>query len=276
VDPVAEANKKAYETASAELKKPVASIAAYLPYLAAPDGKDKFASKRRADLEKAAQAAANEIRFAANGARQRIDGSAATTKDLVAALGAVSAACTDAADPGAVDKCTASVKALDGALQKTEAAGLAAGGTAKLPRVAPEAVTDEARAATAPLLRARGPGAAEKTYVEKRADEKVAVSDLVKACEAAAEEAGGTAKAFEKAEEPLRLVAVTHKMALDSQCKGLNTAETVRKELQDCRKKAKSSECAIVCGKTKTIVDDGVPAAAFSALEKDYAEICAK
>jgi len=250
----------------------VAIIAAYLPHLAAPDGKDRFASKRRADLEKAAQAAANEIRFAANGARQRIDGSAATTKDLVAALGAVSAACTDAADPAAVEKCTASVKALDGVLQKTEAAG----GTAKLPRVAPEAVTDEARAATAPLLRARGPGAAEKAYVEKRADEKVAVSDLVTACQAAAEEAGGTAKAFEKAEEPLRLVAVTHKMALDSQCNGLNTAETVRKELQDCRKKAKSSECAIVCGKTKTIVDDGVPAAAFSVLEKDYADICAK
>lgn len=272
-----EADKKAYEAASAELKKPVALIAAYLPHLDVPDAKDRFAPKRRADLERAALCAANEIRFAANGARQRIEpSSTAATKDLVAALGSVSAACTDAADPSAVEKCSSAVKALDATLQKSEAASAAAGAPAKLPRVAPEAITDEARAAVAPLLKARGPGPAEKTYAEKRADPKLAVSDLVSACQAAVEEAAGTAKAFERAEEPLRVVAATHKMSLDAQCNGLKAVEAVRKDLQDCRKKARSSECAIVCGKSKTILDDGIPAAAFSSLETDFAAICSK
>jgi hypothetical protein len=277
VDPAVEANKKAYEAASAELQKPVALIAAYLPYLAPPDTKDKYAAKRRPDLERAAAAAADEIRHAANGARQNIDRSgAAATKDLVAALAAVSAACTEAGDPAAVEKCSASVKALDGALQKTGAAAAAAGVTAKYPRVAPESITDDAKKAIAPFLKAKGPGPAETAYWGKRADEKIAVADLVSACQAAADEIGATSQAFEKAAEPLRLIAVTHKMSIESQCNGLNATEAVRKDLQDCRKKAKSSECAIVCGKAKTIVDDGVPAAVFASLEKDYADICSK
>ncbi|MCC6559286.1 MAG: hypothetical protein IT372_40705 [Polyangiaceae bacterium] len=274
-DPAAAA-KKAYEAAGAELKKAVGIISAYQPHLGPQDSKDKYAPKRRADLDRAATYAADEIRHAANIARQRLERSGDAIKDLVGALRAVSKACADAADQPAVEKCAAAVKALDEVIQKTDAASAAAGAGVKLPRVAPDSITDEAKKSLATFMKVRGPGPAEAAYIEKRADEKIAVADLISACQAAAEEAGATQSAFEKADEPLRLIGVTHKMSVDSQCNGLNGTDALRKDLEGCRKKAKSSECAIVCGKAKNILDEGVPAAAFTPLEKDYADICAK
>ena len=95
-------------------------------------------------------------------------------------------------------------------------------------------------------------------------------------CQAAASEAEATQKAFERADEPIRLVAVTHKMAIDSQCTRLSTAEGLRKDVSDCKKKAKSAECKVTCGKAKNMLDDGLPAATFEPLAKDYAAICEK
>ena len=40
------------------------------------------------------------------------------------------------------------------------------------------------------------------------------------------------AKGFEHADEPLRLIAVTHKLSIDSQCNTLNATDPMRKELQ--------------------------------------------
>ena len=273
----AEAEKKAQAEAIADLKEPVALISAYKPHLKQPDGKDKFAPKRSSDTEKATVCAANEIRHAANGVKQKIERrGAASTKELEVALRDVSVACADASEVAAVDKCTASIDALDAALKKIGDTSAAAGVAGKFPRVAPESITDAAKKSLAPFLKAKGESAAEVDYLKKRADPAVAVGDLIAACQAAAGEAETVAKQYEKADEPIRLIAVTHKMSVDSQCNALNAAEGLRKELGDCRKKAKTTECKIICSKVKAIVDDGVRAAAFTPLEKEHAEICDK
>jgi hypothetical protein len=62
-------------------------------------------------------------------------------------------------------------------------------------------------------------------------------------------------------------------MALDAHCGKVSATETLRKELEACRKK-KTPECATSCGKAKTILEEGVPAAALTPLEKEYADTC--
>ena len=241
-----------------------------------PDVKgDKYAPKRRPDGEKVSVAASNEIRHAANNARQnvqRVNG--ALSPELDNALQGVANGCAEAVDPEALTKCNGLVRTLDEALEKGAAAATAAGVTTKYPRVAPEFVTEEAKKAIGPFLKARGPSAAEKAYVAKRSDASVPVADLIAACQAAADDAGTIAKAYDQAEEPVRLIAVTHKMSLDSQCNGLNNADKMGKDVNDCRKKVKTPECKLVCGKAKALADDGVPAAAFTPLEKDVADVC--
>ena len=269
--------KKAHEAAIADLKQPIALISAYAPYARYPDATDKYAPARHPDLDKSTLAAGNEIRYAANKARQKLEASSSdATKDLQGALGAVTAACADASEPGTISKCADSVTALDAALAKTGAAAAALGVSGKYPRVAPESVTDEAKASIAPFLKAKGPGANDKTFVEKRADPKASSADVIAACEAAQSDANAGAQTFEKAEESIRLVAATRKMSLDSQCRRLGEIQGLSKDLSDCRKKAKSTECKIVCGKVKNWIDDGLPAATFTPIEKDYGDICAK
>jgi hypothetical protein len=277
VDEGAEAAKKAHAAAITALKQPIAAISAYAPYAKYPEGTDKYAPARHSDLDKYTECAANEIRFAANTARQRLEmDSDPATKDLQAALKAVSQACADANEPGALAKCTAAVAALDASLDKTGAAAAALGVAGKYPRVAPDAVTDEARAAIAPFLRAKGPGDNEKAYVVKRADPSASVADVQAACAAADGDAATAMSAFEKADEPIRLVAVTRKLALDSQCRRLDEIQGLSKDVADCHKgkKAKTSECKIVCGKAKNALEVGLPAAVFAPLEKDVADIC--
>jgi hypothetical protein len=256
-DPEAEktaAEKSAHEAAIADLKQPIALIAAYEPYATFPDQTPKYTP-----------------------ARQKLEVSSAdASKGVQAALKSVTEACADASEPGSLTKCADTVKALDGALEKAGAAASAMGVTAKYPRVAPESVTDEAKAAIAPFLRAKGPGAAEKAYVEKRSDPKATPADVIAACQAAQTDADAAAMTFEKADEPIRLVAVTRKMARDSQCRRLEELQNLNKDLLDCKKKAKSTECKIVCGKVKNWMEDGLPAAAFTPIEKDYADICGK
>lgn len=276
-DPAKEANKKAFEAASTELKKPAGLIAAFLPYLDPPDMSDKYTPRRSNDREKASAYAADEIRHAANSARQTLQRSETeATKPLVAALGATSAACADTKDQAAFDKCKASVKALSEAIEKTEAASGAAGSPVKLPRFTPDAVTDDAKKSLATFLKARGPGAAEKTYIEKRADPKIAVSELISACQAAVDEADATARVYEKGEEPLQVISALHKMSVESQCGNLNAADASRKDLETCKKKPKTPECPTICGKAKAIIEKGIPAAAVAPLEAEYTEICDK
>jgi hypothetical protein len=271
-------DKAALEAAAALLDQPAAVIAAYQPYLHAPDAKDPYAPHRRNDLQKAGACAAGEIRFAANNARQKIKLSTAATKDLEGALTEISKACTDAQDSDAFDKCNASVQALDAAIGKAAGAASAAGSAVKFRRIAPDAITDDAKKAIAPFLKALGPGAAEQAYFAKRSDPKATVDDVSAACQTAADEAAKVMAAFEKADEPLRLVAVTHKLSLDSQCNAITATDSLRKDLADvCKgKKAKSVECKTTCSKVRTRIDDGLPAAVFATLEQDANKICEK
>lgn len=246
-----------------------ALISAYRPHLKVLPSTDKYAPKRRPELDRASAAAANEIRHAANGARQKIDSSSGpAAKDLVTAFQNVAGACADATEDAAVDKCGASIDALDAALQKNADAG-----DKKLPRIAPESVTDDAKKAIASLLKTKGPGPAEEAYIKKRGDAAASAADLSTACQAAQAEVDAIAAQFEKADEPIRLIAVTHKMSLDSQCHKVEAAEGLRKDLEGCRKKAKSTDCKIVCSKVKAQLEE-LPAAVFSTLEKDHPEIC--
>ena len=269
-------DKAALEAAAKLLVQPVALIAAYRPYLHAPEAKDTYAPKRRNDLQKAGSCAAGEIRFAATGVRQKLDSSAAATKEIGGALAEISRVCADAAEQSAFDLCDAAVQALDGALVKAGAAAAAAGAAGKLPRVSTDAVTDEAKKAIGPFLKALKPGPAELAYFTKRGDDKAAFNDVLSACQGASEEAAGMAKGFEHADEPLRLIAVTHKLSIDSQCNTLNATDPMRKDLSDCRKKAKSSECKVVCAKVRTRIEEGIPAAVFATLEQDADAICGK
>src|SRR5262245_19917023 len=117
-DEKAAAEKKAFDDAAAALVGPVGLISAYRPHLVEPDSKVKY-YVRRNDVDRALFAAANEIRHAANSARQNVERTGGEgTKDLVAALTAVTVACTEANDPEAFAKCDKSVAALDAALQK--------------------------------------------------------------------------------------------------------------------------------------------------------------
>jgi hypothetical protein len=42
------------------------------------------------------------------------------------------------------------------------------------------------------------------------------------------------------------------------------------------KKKAKTTECKVICGKVKNWVDDGFPAAAFVPVGKEYEDVCGK
>lgn len=271
------AEKKALEAAIPEVGKAVALISAYLPYTADPGAKEKYATKRRNDMQRATEQAANEIRHAANGARQRVNREdTPPTKALADAFAAISTACTDANEQAKLDACTAKVKALDEALGKFEAACTAAGVTAKVPRVGPAAVTEDAKKAIASYVKARGPGQAEAAFVAKCADEKATIAAVFDACKAASAETEQVANAYEKADEPIRVLAATHNMSVGAQCNALAAVETAQKEVLACKNKATTPECRNSCAKIKTVLDEGIPAAAFASLEKEHAEICEK
>lgn len=271
----AAAEKKAHEDAIADLKQPMALIAGYSPYAHYPEHPDKYFPARHPDWEKSTLLAANEIRYAANKARQKLETSSAkATQDVQAALRTVTQACADADDTDKLAKCDGAVKALDGALEKATAAASTMGVAGKYPRVAPDAVTEEAKTAMATFLKARGPGGAEKAFVEKRNDAKATPADVATACATAQGDADGAAMAYEKADEPIRLVAATRKMAMDSQCRRIGELQNLSKDLLDCKKKPTTTECKIVCGKVLNWITEGFPAAAFAGIQKDHADIC--
>lgn len=273
----AEAEKKAMDAAAAALVEPIGLISGYRPHLAPPDDTVKYAPKRHADLDRAMGAAANEIRHAANAARQNLERAGAEgTKDLEASLKSLTGICMDTQEVEVVARCEKAVAALDAALEKAEAARTAAGAQKAIPRIAPGSITPDAKKAVDSFLRARGSGKAEAEFVKKRADPAASSGDVISACQSASSEAEETQRQFERADEPIRLVAVTHKMAIDSQCNRMTGTEALRKEVGDCKKNAKTPECKVACGKAKALIDDGVPAAAFEPFQKEYQEICEK
>ncbi len=278
-DEVAEkaaAEKKALEAAQAEVGKAVGLISAYLPHMSDAGAKEKFATKRRGDMQRATEQAANEIRHVANGARQRVDrGDSPATKALADVFAAISTACTDANEQAKLDACAAKVKALDDALGKFEVASAAVGITAKVPRVGPAAVTDDTKKAIASYVKARGPGQAESAFFAKCAEEKATISAVIESCRAAATETEQVANTYEKADESIRVLSATHNMSVGAQCNALAALETLQKDVVACKKK-KTPECSTSCAKVKTILDDGIPAAAFASLPTEYAEICEK
>ena len=248
----ANTEKMAHEAAIAVLKQPIALIAGYSPYARFPEPTGKFFPARHIDLDKSTLCAANEIRYAANQARQKLEVSRANaTKDIQAALRGVTGACAEADEAEKLGKCADAVKALDIALERASSAAAAMGVGAKYPRVAPEAVTVEARAAMASFLKARGPSANESAFVQKRNDPSASPADVLAACQSAQEAADAAAQAYEKADEPIRLVAVTRKMALDTQCRRLGERRWIEQGparlpqesqdtgLQDCLRKGR-------------------------------------
>jgi hypothetical protein len=273
----AEAEKKALDAAAASLVEPVGLLSAYQPHLAPPAKTDKYFPQRHPDLDRAMVAAATEIRHAANAARQNVERAGAEgTKDLEAALKGVTVACTDASETEALGKCAVAVTALDAALQKLETARAAAGASTKVPRIAPDSITPAAKKSLDRFLKASGSSAADVEFLKKRSDPGVMTQDVIGACQAAVAEADNTQREFERVDEHIRLIAVTHKMSLESQCGRLGNADTTQKDVANCKKKATTPECKVVCGKAKALIEDGLPAAAFESFAKEYTEVCEK
>jgi hypothetical protein len=265
----AAAQKKALEQAAGIVKEPMGLISAYAPYVAPYEKKDKYAPRNHPVYDRAAAAAANEMRHAANGARQRLPSAAGPVGDAMGkALLAVATSCADAADDAAFAKCNAAVTALNTAMADASKSGTT------FPGVGPASITDEAKKAVARLEKVNGPGKAEAAYFAKRNDPSASAGDVGQACQAAATEVDGIANEFEKADEPIRVTAVTHKMNLDAQCHRIDAVADLAKSVIDCKKTPKKPDCLAACGKAHTAVDEGLPAAAFEAFAKDVTEIC--
>jgi hypothetical protein len=276
-------DKTAYETAISELKEPVGLIAAYVPHLRNPDNEQppRFFPKRRPDVLNAGLYAANEIRHAANIARQQGERSpSVVSKELAVPMLEVAKGCADPKEPEQIDKCMAVVKTLDQALEQAAGKAKAAGAGAPFPRVKPESVTDKAKATIVSFLKAIGPGPAEKEYLAKLSNDATTADDIIAACEAASAEAKATEDEVTKVGEEIRKVAVHHRLAMESLCNHLGAAAFAQAGLEACRKDKekhaikKSSECLSACGRVRKTVDDGVPAAAFSKLGADWDELC--
>jgi hypothetical protein len=265
-----DAAKAALAKVPETLKEPLALIAGYKPFVAPPDDKEKYIPKRRPVYERSAAAAANEIRAAANDARQKIPSTAGPIgADIVQALNDVAGGCADAADDAAFVKCIGVVNALDDALGKAQtASGISFG------KVATATPTDASKKAIGRLEKVKGPGPIEKAFFAKRADAQANGKAVIEACQAAAQEVDTIANQFEKADEPIRVTAVTHKMNIDAQCHRLETLADLQTNVVDCKKTPKKPDCLTACGKAKAEIEEGVPAAAFESLNKDVADSC--
>jgi len=256
---------------AADVNEHVGMIAAYLPYIAAPDTSDKYEPKR-GDVDRATVYAANEIRHAANGLRQRLQRKGgATANALGASLGEVAEACADLPKPEALATCRDKVTALEAALAKAETDG-----GQKLARAEPGAITEAGKKSLEPYVEVRGPSDAEKTFMKKRGDAAIKLSGVASACEAAAFGLESTANKYEKRNEDLRLVAVTHHQAFQAQCTKMRRAEVTWAQVQGCEKKPDEPDCKIACGKANAMIKNGVPAAALENIGEDVEKFCKK
>jgi hypothetical protein len=276
-DPAADAakKKKEFDDAAGIVAPAISKISAFAVHLTPVDDKDPYTPKSRQWEDRAGTAAANEIRHEATATRQALKklGSPAM-EGLEKAFDDVSAKCADVKEVEKMPGCITSVKGLDTALEKAGADASAAGSSAKFPRVGKDAITKEGEAATQKLATARGPGPEETAYRKVRGDAKASFDTLDAACQKAQQESDDIAVQYENADEPVRLVAVTRKMGMASQCKKLRTASAARTEMEVCKTKPKSTECAVGCGKVKAVIDEGIPAAHFEVLKKEQEDAC--
>ncbi|HHH11234.1 MAG TPA: hypothetical protein ENK23_04075 [Sorangium sp.] len=269
--------KESYNVAIAELSDAIGTVAAFRDYLKEP-AQAPFAPQRRPDLLKSQFFAANTIRHAANYARQRGERSKSTvTKGLTDALAKLATACTEPGDASDVAKCEKQVAAFDQALQPIASKAKAAGADKPFPRVSQQYINATATKAAAAYRRAMGPGPKEQAYLDKRADTTASVDDLLAACDAAKAEVAASAQALDKSSEGIRELAVVHKYAVETQCNRFGGVIKAHQGLEACEKnKPASSECKSACGKVKRIIEQGLPAAAFSKVEADYKDTCHK
>ncbi|MBW2523306.1 MAG: hypothetical protein JRI23_03985 [Deltaproteobacteria bacterium] len=280
--------KKDYETAIAELKEPVATIAIYQPFLTEPDP-GKYPPKRRSNVDEAMFQAANEIRHAANRARQvGARTGSVVANELTQPFLDVAKACAAPEEPAHVARCKKAVEKLDGELAKMAAKSMAAGVTTKFPRVASEHVTDKAKKAAEWYMKAKGPSETEKKYRATRVSDKAEVQELIMSCRAAEGEANTVMLTLEKKDETLHKLAAKHKIAVEAECNRLNFVANTHDEINNCRedpdkpapklskeeKEEKEKKCKLACANGRKIVTDGIPAAAFKKLETDYKEVC--
>lgn len=280
--------KKDYETAIAELKEPVALISLYRPFLEEPDP-GKYPPKRRSNVDEAMFQAANEIRHAANRARQvGARTGSVVAKELSQPFLDVAKACAAPEEPAHVQRCEKAVQALDAELAKVAAKSMAAGVTTKFPRVAPEHVTEKAKKAIEWYLKAKGPSEAEKKYRAMRTSAEAEVQELIMACRAAEGEANTVMLTLEKKDETLHKLAAKHKIAVEAECNRLNFVANTQDEVNNCREdpdkpapkldeeaqEERDKKCKLACANVRKIVADGIPAGAFKKLESDYREVC--
>jgi hypothetical protein len=270
-------DKAAAETAVTEMRDHVALIAVYLPYLRDPEKekREAYSPPRRPDVLQAAFYACNEIRHTANIARQvAARSSSPIAKELADPMTEVAKICADPRDPEVIARCAASIKSLDAALEKAAGKASATGSTTKFPRVAPDFVDDKARAAIANFLKAIGPNEPEKKYLAMIGDGSATPEAVRSACDAASAEHQGIETAMAPIGEELRKLAVHHRLALESQCNRLGYADGATLGVETCKKDKKGTECTSGCGRSKKVLDDGIPAAAFAKLAELYQEFC--
>lgn len=270
--------KAAYEKAVSEVKPKIGLIAVFKPHIDKPKPQ-KYDPEKRTDLDRAVTFAANEVRHAANGAAQRLARSEAEeVKALAKPFEEVTKACANVEGDEAAAKCKAQVEALEKALKEANEKAKAAGATATFPPVEESSITDEAKKLLAQYDEARGPGEQEQKYFEMRRDESVKHTDLAMACTAAATEATATFNKYKASgNEELHKVSAHHKAALDGQCNRMKGLAGIVDVLVACKEEAgapEEAECTLACKKTKGRIEQGIPAAPFERLKKDYEEAC--
>jgi hypothetical protein len=287
--------KKNYEDAIKEMTEAVAVMAAFEPYLTHSSKQEKYGPNRRADEIKQAFFASDEVRHASNRIRQQ--GHSPVVKELVPILEQIARACADPDELPAVDKCRAQVKLFDEALGKHAEKATAAGASGRFPRVAPDFLTEKSKTLLAEFKRAIGPSEGEKKYLAKRPDPKVDPAELIAGCQSAAAEATDIMNQFEKAGQPeLKKLAAIHKLAVDSACNKLQIAGGLRDGVLACKEREEKNkgkpkppppppgsdepdpeeECERICAQSKTLIEQGVPAATFANIEELYKETCEK
>lgn len=269
-------DKAAYETAASVLKGPVAMMSAFKPHLDIPKLEGEYTPKdNRNDLSAASYYAANAIRHVANDARQKATRSeSAVAKELAAPITEVAKACATPDDEQDVDKCKATLEALDEALAdastKAEAAGAAA-----LPRLGDAAIDDEAKAEVALFVAAKGPNPAEKALLDAMKDESKTPKDLLSGCEKTMGELDGVIMKLERKPEELKEVAIVHKEKVKSWCVRMKDMATILDALEGpCADNADTDECKQMCAKGRRRLSQGTVAAAFEKLKKVRKEVC--
>jgi hypothetical protein len=268
--------KQDYEDAIAELTEPVALMAVYLPYLERPKAEGKYDPRPKArDMPNRSERAANAIRFAATGARQRAK--SPVTKALKDALNTVARDCTEALEDAPLAKCKQAINSLDAELEKTGKAASEAGATGKMPRINADAITDRAKKELEYYAKALGPTPKEAALLKNLEKADADVMQMMTDCrEAEEEQKAVTAATFENKDEDLRKLSVVHMFAIAATCLKLERVEALRNELVPCKEKKnkETPECVLACSKAKNLTAEGMPAAALETFPGQHKETC--